>query len=291
MSSTDDDRFEQEIPANAKKSQEGGLGSLGILVLPALLLVSATAILLGYFVSISLAVYIGVPLLCLVLIMTILGYAYHSASAPVVMASDNVEPPLSCAALTPEEKSLKIVLVGDARVGKTQLMARYTQNTYTEAYESTVGVEFGSKQTDDGTRLSIWDAAGRQEFRSITQQYLRDADAILIVYAITHRRSFDSVPAWIEKTRGQAPNTPLVLVGCQRDRADQRQVTYEEAYKFAEQHGLRFFETSAKSGLGLQEAFETWQLPPKRLSRAYSFDEEMVSMETLDGASIPLTFK
>jgi small GTP-binding protein len=264
MSEADDARFEQEMPIRTKQPQKGGRG-LGILVLLALFLVSVTAILIGYFVSTSLAVYIGVPLLCLGLVMAILAYAYQSAATPVVIVSNNVEPPLSCAALTPEKKPLEILLVGNAHVGKTKLIERYTLGSYDETSSFTAGIDFAFKQVKE-EKLYVWDTAGQLAFRSLIQPYFQRANAVLIAYAITDRATFHAVPAWIKKVRQQAPRIPLTLVGCQRDRVDQRQVSYQEAYQFSEQQGLLFFETSAKSGFGVQEAFETG-LPSLRHSR------------------------
>lgn len=135
-----EDRFDQAMPAKAKKFQKER-GSFGIRVLLAFLLVSVLAILLGYFVSLLLAVYLGVPLLCLVLVIALLGYAYPLTSTPLAMASDNIAPPLACAVFTPAEKFFKTGLVEDAEVGKSQFTARYTQKTGTEAHPTKVTVE------------------------------------------------------------------------------------------------------------------------------------------------------
>lgn len=115
----------------------------------------------------------------------------------------------------------------------------------------------------DGTRikLQLWDTAGQERFRSITKSYYRNSVGVLLVYDITNHASFEHIPLWMmEAKRHIEPHRPVfALVGCKLDLvtsgAQQREVSIEEARTFAEQHGLIFVETSARSGMNVREAF------------------------------------
>lgn len=281
MSSSDDYPYEEVIDPHAKKSQKGRK-RLEITALIALLLIGSVAVVLGYFFGIMIAVYIGVPLFFLVLVLGVIGYAYD-ASTPLATFLDDSKQSLSSLALAPKE-ALKIVLIGDACVGKTALMKCYVQDKYTDDYISTIGIEFGCKPTDEGNRVHVWDTAGQLGFLSLIQPYFCGAHAILIAYNITDRRTFNSVGAWIKRARAKAPDACLVLVGCQCDRANQRQVTYEEAEALAKEDCLLFFETSAKTGLSVSEAFETG-LPSLGRQSTENLQVQTIPVQTVESVS------
>lgn len=123
----------------------------------------------------------------------------------------------------------------------------------------TIGVEFGSKVISIGTRtikLQIWDTAGQERFRSVTRSYYRGAAGALLVFDITDRQSFKSLPTWLSDARSLASSSiVLVLVGNKSDLAEQRQVTALEASQFAQENDLVYLECSTKSGDGVAEVF------------------------------------
>ena len=155
---------------------------------------------------------------------------------------------------------LKYVIVGDASVGKSNLLLRYTHGQFREEYQLTIGVEFGSSNiTIDKNvfRIQIWDTAGQENFKSITRSYYKNSACALIVYDITRRVSFENLSDWIEDCKNSSPKTVfMVLVGNKCDLEENREVTEEEGKEFAERHGMLFFETSAKTGKNVEEVFK-----------------------------------
>jgi small GTP-binding protein len=139
------------------------------------------------------------------------------------------------------------------------ILLRYIYNRFNEEFQSTVGVEFGSKNIkfeDKIYRLQIWDTAGQETFRSITRAYYKNSACACVVYDITNKNSFHNIKIWIEDCKKQcSKNIYLVLVGNKVDLEDKRQVTYEEGSILAEKNGMLFFETSAKTGKNIEEIF------------------------------------
>ncbi|GFG28707.1 hypothetical protein Cfor_05989 [Coptotermes formosanus] len=123
----------------------------------------------------------------------------------------------------------------------------------------TIGVEFGSKIVNVGgksVKLQIWDTAGQERFRSVTRSYYRGAAGALLVYDITNRETFNSLANWLSDARTLAsPNIIILLVGNKRDLDGDREVTFLEASRFAQENELMFLETSAKTGENVEEAF------------------------------------
>lgn len=153
----------------------------------------------------------------------------------------------------------KLLLIGDSGVGKSCLLLRFADDTYTESYISTIGVDFKIRTIElDGktVKLQIWDTAGQERFRTITSSYYRGAHGIIIVYDITDRESFDNVKQWLsEIDRYACENVNKLLVGNKCDMDTKRQVEYEEAKAFAEERGIPFLETSAKDATNVEKAF------------------------------------
>eukprot|EP00051_Salpingoeca_urceolata_P023023 m.386245 g.386245 ORF g.386245 m.386245 type:complete len:893 (+) comp20053_c0_seq5:1119-3797(+) len=160
---------------------------------------------------------------------------------------------------------IKITLAGDCRTGKSSLMRRYTEDTFSDTYEATTGTQFKVRRMEvDGkvTKQQIWDRAGEQRFGTITESY-RGAHCIFVLYDVTSELSWQSVPRWLARVTEQASrNAVVVLVGNKVDREDERCVTSDEARMFAEEHGLVFTEVSAKSAHNVEGVFltamQTW---------------------------------
>lgn len=159
----------------------------------------------------------------------------------------------------------KIVLVGDAGVGKTHIINRYVKGQLPHAIIPTIGIEFATKTVtlrDGGMiKTQIWDTAGQEKYRSITSAHYRKAVGAFLVYDITKEKSFESVQRWLQEIRLHADrDIVLMLVGNKLDLANnspsQRRVTTQEAANFAKENNLLFTESSALYDLNVSSAFE-----------------------------------
>lgn len=151
----------------------------------------------------------------------------------------------------------KTISIGDANCGKTALTVRYTQDIFKESYETTIGVNWASKQVDvfgQEVRLMIWDTGGQDAFVNVRSQYYKGASGILCVFDLTNRVSFEHVPKWLEETKAGGKQIPIVLVGNKSDLPD-RQVSSEEAEAFADKHNISYVESSAKTGARVGDCF------------------------------------
>ena len=154
----------------------------------------------------------------------------------------------------------KIILVGDSGVGKTNILSRYVNNTFSESTKSTVGVELGCKIeeiNDTRVKIQIWDTAGQERYKSITKSYYKGAKGALIVYDISRKESFLNVDKWIGdlKEFGEA-DLCILLVGNKCDLDNIRQVSIDEVSKKAEQYKIGFCETSALRSKNVDFAFK-----------------------------------
>lgn len=154
--------------------------------------------------------------------------------------------------------SLKIVVVGDSGVGKTCLLIRFIRDLWEDDSQPTLGVEFMTKilQTEKHRiQLQLWDTAGQELFRSVTRGYYRGSAGALLTFDLTNRDTFDNIGRWLQDIKDVArADVVTILLGNKSDLSDKRQVSYDEAKLFAQTHGMQYFETSAKTGDGINEA-------------------------------------
>lgn len=153
----------------------------------------------------------------------------------------------------------KILLIGDSGVGKSCLLLRFADDSWTETHISTIGVDFKIKTLDiDGktVKLQIWDTAGQERFRTITSSYYRGAQGIILVYDCTDRESFNNVKQWMgEIDRYACENVNKLLVGNKCDLATEKTVDVNSAKEFADTYGIPFIETSAKTAENVEKCF------------------------------------
>eukprot|EP01064_Diplonema_japonicum_P016253 TRINITY_DN24253_c0_g1_i1.p1 TRINITY_DN24253_c0_g1~~TRINITY_DN24253_c0_g1_i1.p1 ORF type:complete len:206 (+),score=43.99 TRINITY_DN24253_c0_g1_i1:52-669(+) len=153
----------------------------------------------------------------------------------------------------------KYIIIGDMGVGKSCLLHHFTDKKFLSDSPHTIGVEFGTRVVDVGDKtikLQIWDTAGQERFRAVTRSYYRGAAGAVLVYDITRRQTFNHITSWLQDAKNLTnPQTVMMLIGNKQDMEQSREVSYEEAAKFAEEHSLLFHECSAKTGLNVEEAF------------------------------------
>lgn len=155
--------------------------------------------------------------------------------------------------------SFKFIIIGSSGVGKTAILKRLVEDTFSTDSQSTIGVEFDSTMIEvDGQqiKLQIWDTAGQERFRSIAKAYFRNAVGVILVFDITERKSFDDVNMWLNDVHSLCdPTAVVLLIGNKCDLAENRVVTLSEAEQFAQHHQLQYLETSAMNGTNVKDAF------------------------------------
>ena len=154
----------------------------------------------------------------------------------------------------------RLILIGDSTVGKSSLLQQFKEGVHYRDITLTVGVDFHAKLIYvDGQpiKLQLWDTAGQDRFRSIVRAYYRNAAGGLLCFDITNRESFANLTDWMNDAKRNAePHSPVfVLVGNKADQEKYREVTRQEGIRFAQDHDMEYIETSAKSGLNVEEAF------------------------------------
>ncbi|XP_014482093.1 PREDICTED: ras-related protein Rab-37-like isoform X2 [Dinoponera quadriceps] len=154
----------------------------------------------------------------------------------------------------------KVMLLGDSGVGKTCLLTRFRDGRFLAGnYITTVGIDFRNKVvTVDETpiKLQIWDTAGQERFRSVTHAYYRDAHALLLLYDVTNKTSYDNIRAWLSEIREHAnEDVVIMLLGNKSDCGTERIVKREDGERLAKEYKVPFMETSAKTGLNVELAF------------------------------------
>ena len=155
---------------------------------------------------------------------------------------------------------IKLLLIGNAYVGKTLIVQKFIDNSFSKSTVSTIGVDLQSKIIDiSGKKVKylIWDTAGEDRMKTMTYSYYRGCHVILVVYDVTEKKSFQNVTTWVECIDKFAKSNVLkILVGNKTDLEDKRVITTEEGKKLAEENGLKYYEISALKISGLHEMFE-----------------------------------
>ncbi|KAM3253460.1 hypothetical protein ACQJBY_047514 [Aegilops geniculata] len=156
-------------------------------------------------------------------------------------------------------RNAKLVLLGDVGTGKSSLVLRFVKGQFVEFQESTIGAAFFSQTlavNDETVKFEIWDTAGQERYHSLAPMYYRGAAAAIVVYDITNATSFTRAKKWVQELQAQGnPNTVMALAGNKADMLEARQVPVEEATTYAQENGLFFIETSAKTAINVNDVF------------------------------------
>uniref|UniRef100_A0A8C9XYQ4 small monomeric GTPase n=1 Tax=Sander lucioperca TaxID=283035 RepID=A0A8C9XYQ4_SANLU len=163
---------------------------------------------------------------------------------------------------------IKLLALGDSGVGKTTYLYRYTDNKFNHKFTTTVGIDFREKRvvSADGAternfqiHLQLWDTAGQERFRSITTAFFRDAMGFLLMFDLTNQQSFLNIRNWMSQLQANAycDSPDVVLVGTKADLRDVRDVNGRQARDLADKYGIPYFETSAVTGVDVDQAVTT----------------------------------
>jgi len=154
----------------------------------------------------------------------------------------------------------KIILVGDTKVGKSALMIRYVDETFTESMLSTIGVDFKMKsftRNNKNIKIQLWDTAGQERFRSIISSFYRGAHAVIVCFDLTNRESFEHIVQWLnEIMKYGSTNVLVILVGNKSDLKNKIIIDSDEIEKFVKDKNLKYFITSSKTGDNIDSLFD-----------------------------------
>ncbi len=157
--------------------------------------------------------------------------------------------------------TMKIIVVGNGKVGKTTLTIKYVKGKFTSDYKKTLGVDFLNikryiKNIEKEIEFYIWDTAGQDYYNSITKRYYKGADAALIVFAINDKDSFDNIISWYDKIYQECDNIPIILVMSKIDLKHEAVVSDIEAENLAKKLNIDFMKVSSKDNIMVNEVFE-----------------------------------
>ena len=180
-----------------------------------------------------------------------------------------------------ELESLKIVLIGESGVGKTSIISQFIDQIFQDDQQSTIGGTFTTKtiKCSNGKilKLEIWDTAGQERYRSVTKMFYKDANAVVLVYDITSKYSYEELQSyWIEQVKESCPkNIILAIIANKSDLVEHEQVDEGEARKYAQELNALFAVTSAKNNLGVEDLF-------LEIARRHTGSESVLTIEERD---------
>ena len=152
------------------------------------------------------------------------------------------------------DNTLKIIIVGDTCVGKSNFLFRFINDQFSKIYQTTLGIDCKSKvcilpKSKKKVKINLWDTAGQERYMSINKMYFQKIQGIILMYDITQRSSFERLPKWVQLINETTFNIPVILIGNKiDDEEENRIVSTEEGKDFANQNGYLFYEASALSG-------------------------------------------
>ena len=156
---------------------------------------------------------------------------------------------------------VKIIIIGDSGVGKTNFMFRFADNTFNSLHVSTVGLDYKSKiiilpSSKKKVKIQIWDTVGQERYMALNKSSFQKVQGIIIMYDLTDRKSFENIDKWLNIVSQNFPGKSMILVANKLDLSDEKRiVTEEEGQKLAEENNVKFFEGSGQTGENVEEIF------------------------------------
>ena len=158
-----------------------------------------------------------------------------------------------------EISAIKLGLLGDSSVGKTSICLTYTEIEFKEDILSTIGADKFEKKISlkngKTIKLILWDTAGQERFRAAAYKAIRAVNAIVLVFDVTCRYTFENIDNWLQEIKDNFDNPIIILLGNKADIENPKRVPKEEIEEYAKKKNLTYFETSAKTGQGINESF------------------------------------
>ena len=155
----------------------------------------------------------------------------------------------------------KILLLGDSTVGKTCFLLRYVDDSFLDLHMATIGLDYRLKtmilENQQIVKVQLWDTAGQDKFRAITRNYYKGASGIILIFDVTNINSYENIKKWIIEIKEEiSDKVSIVLIGNKIDNVNERKITKDQGDKLAGEIGVKFFETSAKEGININEVFD-----------------------------------
>lgn len=155
---------------------------------------------------------------------------------------------------------IKIVIIGDSSVGKTNILSRYHKDEFNIETRPTLGVAFATKliiNNNKKIRMQIWDTAGQEKYKSITNSYYINAKGAIVVYDLCKRETFLNLDKWVNDVRSLAGNdVSIIIAGNKCDKLTEREVSYDEGFKKSIKLKTQYIETSALENFNISNTFE-----------------------------------
>ena len=156
---------------------------------------------------------------------------------------------------------MKLIIVGNGRIGKTSMMTRFAEGTYSSQYRKTIGTDFLEKKVfvrsiHEQVTFYLYDTAGQEEYNGITKAFYKGSGAAIVAFSTTDRKSFEAVRDWADKVKAECGEIPIVLVQTKTDLMDQSSVTDTEAELLALDLNARLFKICSKENVNVNEVFE-----------------------------------
>ena len=156
---------------------------------------------------------------------------------------------------------LRLLIVGDSTVGKTNFIMRFISDKFNESYMTTSGIDLKTKDIEiknKNIRIQIWDTAGQEKYRAITRNLFLKVLGVLIIYDITNEKSYNNLKTWVQLIREDCgSHMQIIIVGNKCDLDSERKINQEEVLKYARKEKIEYIETSCKTGENVQKAVKT----------------------------------
>ena len=180
---------------------------------------------------------------------------------------------------------IKILIVGDSNVGKTNFIYRFIENKFSQTYMATTGIDFKTANielNDKKIRVQLWDTAGQEKYRSITKTLFLKVQGVLALYDISNKKSFDNLKSWISIIKEECgAHVPIVIIGNKADLSEERGIEKDEVISYAKEEEVEYIETSSKTGENVYKAISLISekvLDCSEFGNDYSFSLDAASL-------------